>query len=82
MAGGGRAWGRDRWRVHVRPAGRWRARHWCTIGAWGARSAPGAKFEAWEKKGKSEGQFGTKMVKVALIKAIGKTVKGPALLET
>ncbi len=48
-----------------------------------ARSAPGAKFEAWEKKGKSEGQFGSKMVKVALIKeAIGKTVKGPALLET
>ena len=34
------------------------------------------------RKGKSEGKFGSKMVKVALIKAIGKTVKDPALLET
>ena len=37
---------------------------------------------AMGEKGNSEGQFGSEMVKVALIKAIGKTVKGPALLET
>ena len=48
----------------------------------GARGARPEQNLSMGRKGKSEGKFGSKMVKVALIKAIGKTVKDPALLET